>query len=198
MHIGKVTAITHKLFILFTLVTSLNSTLTGQDLSEVFDDGGLSQRKNLIKINIVPLFQGELTFNYERILTDHITAEVGLGFQLPYYMPDIGMFLNDGSATIEKPAFSVQWWLFPKYYFQAAPEMGFVGVILRQRKYDTNENDYNITDIMYSYGIQMFKGDKMLIEFNIAIGYRLQKNQTVKLKKEGVAIGYGMKVGYCF
>lgn len=197
MKTSKVKTIVVKYSFTILLALSFISNLKGQELSEVFNDGGLRERKNILKVNFIPLFQGELPVYYERVLTKNLSFEVGLGLQLPYYLPDIGM-LGDGPLGSEHPSFRVQWWLFPKYYFKEAPEMGFVGVILRQRNYHVEEGDYKVTDIIYSYGLQFFLSDNVMMEMNLGIGYRSLKNLTTNTKEPGFTAGYGLKLGYIF
>lgn len=67
--------------LLFICITSYAQ---DENVEKYFDDGGLGNLQNAFKIDILPSAGGDVTFIYERFLSDFWSVEAGGGFLLGY------------------------------------------------------------------------------------------------------------------
>lgn len=177
------------------LVVAQKDTLP--DNSYYFDDGGISERKNIFKVNILAIVSGDLPFYYERILGKSFGLEIGAGLLLPYYLPDLPNLFTE-EYEVENPDFGHSLWIHPKYYIQPkAPEFGYFGIQLRRRHYNQNNQSIIFSDLTINYGFQLFLGKRFIFDYNVGIGssFKTQKSLNIKNEKSGLAIPIGIKLG---
>lgn len=158
------------------------------DLSALLDDGGLAEARNLLRLNFFTVLQGDLSLSYERKLTDGLGIEAGLGLLLPIYRserPD----LTNGASVIDSPASGVSLFVMPRYYYlQTAPERGYLGLLLRQRRYRQADDRLTIhNDAGVVLGWQAIFERRFTFDAHAGMGARFQR--------EGVMTGIGERVG---
>ena len=168
-----------------------------QDNAYYFDDGGISESKNLFKINVLSIVNGDLPVYYERILGNSFSIEVGAGILLPYYIPELPNLLS-GESEIENPDFGHSLWIHPKYYIQhEAPELNYIGVQFRRRYYNQDDQPIIYTDLTINFGLQLILGKRFVFDYNLGIGFRYKTQKSIHMKNEisGVALPIGIKLG---
>lgn len=187
--------ITFFLFLSFDTVYAQSDSI--QDNSYYFDDGGISDAKNVIKLNILSTINGDLSLFYERVLFNSFSIEFGAGLILPYYITELPKLFSD-EAEIKKPDSGYSLWIHPKYYFQQkAPELYFIGIQIRRRNYNQDYQTIVYTDITLNYGLQLILAKRIAFEYNIGIGYRFS-DETASSQKTGInelIIPIGIKFG---
>lgn len=168
-----------------------------QDNSFYFDDGGISARKNIIKINILSAINGDLPLYYERALSKSFSIEIGAGLLLPYYILELPQIFST-EAEIINPDFGYSLWIHPKYYLQQnAPELNYFGVQIRKRNYNQNNQTIVYTDVTLNYGLQLILGKRIAFDYNVGIGVRFKREKSTSEKNviTGIALPIGIKIG---
>lgn len=169
-----------------------------QDNSYIFDDGGISESKNLIKVNVLSIINGDLPFYYERILSKSLSIEIGAGILLPYFVPELPQLFSD-EPEIENPDLGYSIWVNPKYYYhQKAPEMGYMGIQYRRRNYNVENESIILTDLTVNFGFQLNFGKRLVVDYNIGAGYKFKtlKSINIKNKPSEVSLPIGIKLGF--
>ena len=123
--------------------------------------------KNLIKLSVLEIFSGDISFYYERILTENFSIEGGLGFTIDDYLD--GLFddsfdnFNTDDNKVSRIGFSTAIG-FRYYPFLAAEEVYFAPEL----KYRYYHNDYNVgTEEQPS----ILKETKTLVNPRVTVGY---------------------------
>lgn len=158
-------------FILFTI--SLNAQVnSSNNISQYFDDGGISNASNIVEFNILSAINGDIGITYDRKLSDSFSAEVGLGFIAPYYTYEFRHPLWKLSEDLEGlSGYSLK--IQPKFYVSlGAPEDSYVGILLRHRHYNYLSEPLGITDICVMYGTRYFVDNNICVSFELGFGYR--------------------------
>ncbi len=171
-----------------------------QDLSGLFDESekGYFSSNNLIKINFVPLFQGEVPITYERCFGEYFSLEAGIGIQLPYIIPDYTMYKED-YTDFRDPDPTLHFWLSPKIYFLGgAPESMFVGLQVRKKNYSLWAGNIYFTDLTLIYGFQFFISDHFLMETNFGYGIRKTDDPVNEILEYNITMALAYKVAYAF
>ncbi len=106
------------LFIFFIITTPFYSQQNENENQnhKYFEDGGLSERKNLIKLDLFSILNGDVPFFYERVLSDNVSIEIGAGFQLPFYNNELPYWFDaekDASYYISNIKNGYSLWLMP-------------------------------------------------------------------------------------
>lgn len=145
------------------------------DVSIYFDDGGISESRNIIKLNVLSTVNGDVPFNYERILNDAFSIEVGIGLLLPYYYPEEPqLYYNKVNNT--EPGLGYSLMVMPRfYYLHSAPEVFYTGVQWRRRSFYRGGENIIRNDITVNYGIQFVLGRRILLDGSIGVGFRFKK-----------------------
>ena len=186
--------------LLFTILSLLSAPTFSQtdstsndDLTDLFDDGGASTAKNLLKVMPTALLQGDLPFLFERVLTDKITLEAGAGPILPFYF---GGFYDQISEADERlkskrqdendtASIGRSLYLQAKFYPKGnAPDLGYYAIQWRNRRFNFQNEDIIYTDFTMNYGFNLFLGDKWVFEYLTGIGYRT--TSTIVEDSEGI------------
>ena len=171
------------LFVLQLFIINVNAQVDTTNNAYFFDDGGISNAKNIFKVNVISIINGDLPFYYERVLNKSFGLEVGAGILLPYYIPEIIPLLS-GETIINNPNYGYSIWFQPKYYLlKKAPEYSYMSFQYRRRNYYQNIQSIVFSDITFGYGTQLFIGKRFLFDYNTGIGYR-----HVIIKQEDVNI----------
>ena len=168
-----------------------------QDNSYYFDDGGISESKNLVKINVLSIVNGDLPVYYERIIGKSFSIEFGAGILLPYYIPELPQLFLD-EPEIENPDFGHSLWIHPKYYIQhEAPELNYLGIQFRRRSYTQDNQAIIFTDLTFNYGLQLILGKRFVFDYNVGVGFSFKTQKSLNIEKEisGVALPIGVKLG---
>lgn len=165
------------------------------DNSSYFDDGGLSERKNIIKYNILSSLNGDASLHYERALAKKFAIEIGAGFLFPNKF----IFLEDEfyNASPRKTDNGYSLWLNPKFYiFKNAPEDYYVSFLLRQRCYNIGEQKIIHNDILFNQGIQFIIGKRFSFDISLGFGLRLTKDKSADDKLGfSITVPLGCKFG---
>ena len=171
-----------------------------RNASWYFDDGGISESKNILKINVLSVITGDLPLYYERVISRSFTIEVGAGLLFPYFIPNSIQNEFD-SEPLESPDIGYSIWIHPKIYLrQEAPELDYIGVQYRKRTYRQNGESNSLTDITLNGGLQIMPLSRMVFDFNIGLGISFNdENSTAPEDRiAGVAFPIGVKIGYIF
>lgn len=144
-----------------------------------FDDNGLSNAKNIFKLNIASAIIGDLSLQYERKLSRRIGIEASVGALLPYYFPENDVLLLKGEPIVN-PGLGYSYRLFPKYYLMAdAPEGQYNGFLWRRRFYHLDGgNRMTFTDLTFQSGYQFSLSDRLLLDVNLGIGFRFRRYKS--------------------
>lgn len=162
-------------------------TASKPDMAYYFNDK-ITSSTNIIKICPTTLLQGDLPFFWERILGNVFSFELGLGYQLPYYVN--ALLFNDiqEAVPVASPVHGFSLWVFPRFYiFRTAPEFGFVGLQMRKRFY--YHDDEKIVESAYTFtpGIQLFlfRNKRICLEYDAGIGFlvRIRTSPLSEIKK---------------
>lgn len=148
-----------------------------QNNSFYFNDGGISETKHIIKLNILSVIDGNISFYYERKLNKSWSIETGIGVLLPYYAPKLTDLLSDeDKRTDHEVGYNV--WIHPKNYIQGkAPELTYIGLQLKNTNYKQDNETIAYTDIILDSGMQHIIRKKIILGYNIGVGYRLTKEK---------------------
>jgi len=184
------------------LIAQTNSNDTS-DISKYFDDGRISNAKNVIKFNAISIITGDLPIYYERIINRQISIEAGIGLLLPYYGYEFPKN-PDGNQYVSDPDGGYSIWIHPKYYYGRAPEDGYFGLQYRRRSY--KENGFNIvyTDYTVNYGFQYYFGSRYVMDINFGLGIRTEKvpddfpKEIYELDKITFVAPFGIRLGILF
>ncbi len=193
------------LILLFVLISSSIELIAQNDSikdnSYYFDDSGISEAKNIVKLNILSIINGDLPLYYERILSKSISIEVGVGLLLPYYIPELPQILSEEASDIKNPDLGYSLWIHPKLYiFHEAPELSYIGMQLRRRNYNQDYQTFRYTDITVNYGIQFIVGKRIVFDCNIGLGLFINAKKSTLNDSyiDGIALPLGVKIGYLF
>ena len=182
-------------------IFSISAQDYADDNAKYFDDGGISEARNAVKWNIGAMLTGDLSVLYERMFTDRFSVEAGVGVQLPFYVTDIGLWVET-DLPLEKIAVSGghDLWLSPKALISLGREdMGhaYMGLLFRKRKVKVDADFTMVfTDFSYIGGYQFFVGTKWLLDLGAGVGLRL-----LDLNEERfhiVSLPFVCKLGYIF
>jgi hypothetical protein len=173
-----------------------------EDVSIYFNDSGYSKRKNLIKVNLLALVQGDLPISLERVITKGISIEAGVGVMLPYYTPNLFELLIPDERTIKNPDLGFSFMVQPKFYiiYKEAPEYSYVGVLYRKRFFSQNNQKINFDEIAITYGFNLFlgKSNTVLFAYETGLGLRITTNKTTDRKTYLPCFPLNFKLGYIF
>lgn len=181
-------------FLLINFKLSAQNDSIKDDLSKYFDDGGLSDGKNVVKIAATSLINGDLSFLYERVLNKSVGIELGIGLLLPYYIGEIGIV----GIEVTNPKFGYSLWFHPKYYLnRQATKSYYVGTQYTRRNYFQTNYSIILTDIVLDAGGAMIIGNRITLESFFGMGIHFNHNiKNDKILKIGLSYQLGIKIGY--
>lgn len=154
-------------------VVALAQVDSTEDLHRYFDDGGLSQRKNIIATNLLSPISGVASLRFERALTKHVSLEVGVYRMLPFYLWElllpVNVYFDD---FVPKGGWGIS--AAPHFYFWGdAPEFHYFGPRFGWR-YHTMPNGakLDVKDFTIDYGYNLFFTNHFMFCYDIGWGYR--------------------------
>ena len=185
------------------------------ELEEAFDDGGLSDIKNAIKIDLAALMAGSFTISYERQIAGIFWMEVGggpilsyLGIEYPNkYGGDLSAFSDD---EISAPSGGINFYLMPKVVGENTiftVERSSLGLLYRYRKYkldppsgSSSSGTYEVTvnDFALYFGMVFELSDRLFFELAYGLGVRSTKySEDLELEKANdFVVPLGLNIGY--
>ncbi len=164
--------------------------------------------KNSIKVSVLPIFVGEVNFNYERILSKKISGELALGFVTDNYLMN---FLSESnSLATNKILIGPSMGFLVKYYPFIVGDELYIDLEFKYRRYRKRYSQDEIDFIEYNerfiprvgIGYHHFLDEKLFIDFSGNLGLVFQNtllfvnetvNQAIKFN-----FGVGLKFGYVF
>lgn len=163
------------LFLLFFL-WNLTSYAQQTDVNDqYFDDGGISTTNSIIKVNFVSTLMGNPMIHYERLLAKFFSVDLGVGYVLPYYIPEF-MELATFEPYVEKPKTGYSFSVNPRYWpLKNAPEGFYYGLLFRQRHYNCESNTVILRDITYVIGGQYNLTRHVNLNIDMGIGPMFSK-----------------------
>jgi hypothetical protein len=192
------------IFIFFVSTSAQSQNTDTNSVAYLMDDGNISNTKNIIKVNFISPIMGDVPFYYERLLGKYIGIEAGVGILLPYYGPE-GLGILYEEKEIVDPGLGYSIWVQPKvYFFGKAPEYNYMGFQYRKRHYNLNNGQQiDHIDLTLNFGFQFFITNRLLLDYNIGIGFRQRKysvyhsaNATEGLI--GIAMPMNLRLGFVF
>lgn len=200
-----------KFLVFFTICTLLiGSSSFAQDsddeLSNYFDDGGISTAKNTVKFNLASAVSGDFTISYERILKSNWGFEIGFGRLADYYNPDLYEYFSNNEdledIEIPNPTGGYSYIISPKYYYlDDAPLDVYASIEYRYRFYDyINNTSITVRDITANYGFQFMVYKKLIMDVNYGLGFRAKTLEINNVEESTInlTMPLSVKVGYLF
>jgi len=195
---------------LITLITSISLLLscglhaqtdsTDTSLDYMFDDADIYDKKNVLKLNLVSILNGDFSIHYERVIKGVYSVEVGVGILREPTVADFWDLLEYGEG-VQGVTGGYSLWLQPKWYvFHKAPRLYYGGLQLRRRVYKTESVDFNYNDIALISGLQ-FILKRITIDWDVWYGLRLTQYPTSQNPYDSPArqlIQTNLKLGYTF
>lgn len=164
----------------FLWITPLHAQ-TGQreDISDLLDDGGVSQGNNLIKFNVFNALAGDLSLAYERKLSNRFTIQANVGKVVPFFLVDLSGLLTDIALAdprqdLSNLAGGYSFGITPKYYIRGnAPDLYYLGLDYQYRRYNRDINyDLVFTDYQILSGYHLLFGTRFVFELYGGLGVR--------------------------
>jgi len=178
---------------------------------------------DLIKINLISVFSGDIGINYERKLLNKIAAEAGVGVTVKNISREglIDFFeVEDASRSAKikrtyKPGFSFT--ASVKYYPNDASKAFFFAPMFRYRHYNSEatieaqrgvfKEAITLSDFLLTVGYVDYIQNAIFLEYFAGVGIR-NRNQSLvsttesgtiepnKIIKMGPLISLGLKIGF--
>lgn len=160
-----------------------------------FDDGGISNSRNVVKFNTLSILNGDLPVYYEVALNNAFTLEVGAGILLPYYFPKLNFFYDE-DFKINNPDFGYSIWVHPKFYGKReAPQNYYIGIQYRRRNFNQDNQEIVYVDYTFNVGMQLIMKDRLIFDYNVGVGYKKDIKDTNSIF---AVMPIGIKLGYLF
>lgn len=165
-----------KKLLITTLIVSMTYALFGQekadeDLSQYFDDQGISQAKGILKTDAIAMIHGDWPLLYEHMLSDQFSIEGGVGLLMPYYVHDFLALIFTENNGITNNQLGVSFKGQLKLYTDKAPDLHYWGVQLYHRSF----SDLGVTEFTFTKGWQRFVGKRLTIDYGLGLGIRTQQ-----------------------
>lgn len=169
--------------------------------------------KHIIKLNIAPIFIGEIMPSYEYLFNNKISMEAGLGFMTENYLQN---FIQESNASQTRQIkYGPSFFIAARYYPYKKGEIIYFTGEIRYRNYKEvyqelgstgglTEIDEYLQKVIPRIGIgyHLYLDDHFLIDFSSYIGLtfdkRFQFGFSDPVKKSGLHFGIGLKFAYAF
>lgn len=144
-----------------------------ENLDRYFEDGGMSERKNILATNLLSPLWGELGLRYERAISKHVSIEIGLKKLTSIYVFEFGSEVDFQFSSFDP----VSGWgisIAPHFFFwDKAPEFHYIGPRFAQRTHTLeSESKLHVSDISFDYGYNLFLTKRMMFCYEVGFGYR--------------------------
>lgn len=182
----------------------MSISLSAQDnLSQYFDDGGISTANNALKIDLFATAGGDLTFLYERFFTNKLSLEVGVGFALGKGVEPLFIYFDTEELLTERGG-GFKFLVNPRYHPWGGRREDFVFGInffirnLSDVKYSDLTLDRTDTFIGFYQGYLWELGNRMSLELGYQLGLLLiEENIEIPyLQKSAMNLGFSFKLSY--
>jgi len=154
-----------------------------EDLSDFFDDKGISTSKNIVSINLVSTLYGNPTIHYERAFGKIVSCDLSAGIISTNYQ--IGIFQSQTGLFDFNPTSGFSYSINPRLYtsnnfyllsrifknMNSFLEGYFFGIYYRNRHFETIDNSFVFQEYLLHAGFQA--GITKRITFDINYGYGL-------------------------
>lgn len=157
-----------KIIILSVFCITICSKVSAQNIASYLDDGGFTNKKNLIKIGFDPV-NNELPLIFERGLGKHFGVELGGGLvslQRQYHM------YSGNPYSIESSGLGYNAWMKIKLYPDFFPERRYVAV---QTRINYLSEQWFTDIICANVGYQRVVAGNWVMDFNLGLGVRLYR-----------------------
>jgi len=152
--------------IIFQLSISL---LHAQFTSNTNDNN--QEPEGIYKLNVASLINGDMSFSYERILSDFFSVEAGVGYLLPYHLYDITSRFENWISL--NPDFGYSILFSPKFYaLGEAPDFKYYAIQYRLRHYVQNKESIIFNDFSFIMGSQFIMDRKYILDVFVGAGGR--------------------------
>lgn len=179
------------------LFLTISVTLFSQeDVSQYFDDGGISQRKNQVFINLSAMINGDFTVSYQRRFTDVVFLEAGLGVLTPNFLFEAGDF---GNSIFVQPYLGnggLSYFIQPKFQYSGDDRYSFtLGGKFRNRAYRADgASTLTVKDYIFYTSAAYNMGRFMVLEFGT--GFGLSTRDSFMGREIGFAYPLDIKLGF--
>ncbi len=148
----------------------VNAQQSDKDLGQYFEDEGISVAKGIWKTDVIAMIHGDWPVIYEHLLSDQFSVEGGIGLLMPYYVHDFLAlaFAENRGITNNQLGWSIK--LQGKLYTGDIPDSRYWGFQVYNRSF----SDIGVTELYFTNGKQRFIGKRVLIDYGIGLGIRLQ------------------------
>ena len=195
-----------RIVILLCITFSFQSYAQPEDVSTYFNDDGISNSKNIIKIGVLGLVRGDAHILYERILNKGLGVEIGFGIMMPYYVPEFSEAFDqsqivrqpDGGTTSKRAQLRF-------YLARDAPEGTFSIIDYRNQRYkfDNGESEATYTYYGLGYGKSRSIDSRLFMEYSATASARLSEVKGKAtfgfggpIKETDFSIIFAFKLGY--
>lgn len=186
------------IFLYFLLFSDfLHSQTDSSEFKAMFDDGNISNAKNIMKINPTAFVVGDIPVHYERVIFNTLTMEVGLGYLRN--VETFELFIPYESQPAKGTGLSV--YVNPRVFLgRKAPEGYYLGLLYRRRKFSCGQVH---NDLAVNNGIQ-FALKRVVFEIMYGWGFRIidypksNSGQYHALEKIKLIFPASIKIGYKF
>jgi len=188
--------------IFFFSLTSIIAQNDTDEVSQYFDDEGISSGKNIVKLNLASLVTGDLSIQYERVIGNRFSIELGAGLLMPFYVNEWPKSkIDSNNISIENPKGGYSLRIIPKFsLYGEAPESGTAGFGYRKRHYILSDSKtITFNDYYLMFGWQMAIYQKWYIDFQIGAGYRyFYSNSLENDIDKKMIMPLSLSIGYSF
>lgn len=166
---------------------------TEEDISQYFDDGGIQDAKNILKVDMFSIINGDFQLLWEHRIAKKTSFEIGLGNvsnkglrgKYPEFI--IGMPSHDISYS------RLSYSLALKFYTAQVPEFLFYSINHRRRVY----LGADVNDFYLGSGFQYIFQKRMLLAVGIGMGLRkIQENTNPPLVFSGFTTFFPLQLSF--
>jgi len=151
------------------------------DVTKYFDDGGMGNPRNAIKVDILQAVGGDVVFSYERFLHDAFSLEVGAGFLRGKYLPPFLTAIDNEEFLSEREG-GYKFVITPMFHPYEDPRDGLIyglqffvrqnkGISLSSSNEEAGTYDRTDTYIGYYQGYRFEIGDYLSMELAFSGGF---------------------------
>jgi len=182
-------------------VVGQSDTLKAAD-SSYFNDGDLSLRTYVLKIELLPAIVGAVKVNVERKIGELFAAEVGVGIVFPGYLDVNDWIMNpERQENVLETGGGFQ--LACRYYFRPqAMNYYYGGLVLEYRHFGIKNSSLRFlsSDIQLVLGRQIYITNRLVVDLNGGIGTRYDAWGKSIVNTEGadltsIILGGSLKIG---
>lgn len=179
----------------FIIILSSFFSFSQEDVSQYFDDDGISKRTNLISTNLFAMINGDFGLSYHRLIKDNLELELSGGKTTNKYLINVSDNYTS-NITDSKGGISYAIQIKRLQEFSTGAFL-YSGIKYRCRDY---RSDYygksTYQDFLLTFGYQYFFTKPIFLDLTTAFG--LQKRLNHPAFKYGFTSQLDLKIGYKF